>query len=247
MKRYGLIGRSLSHSFSARYFAEKFVGEGISDCTYALYELSCIEELPRLLAATPELCGFNVTIPYKEAVIPYLDDLSPQASRIGAVNCVRRHTDGRLAGYNTDVDGLHVALEALIDPSDPPERALVLGTGGASRAVQYVLCDSGIPYELVSRYPARGTFTYDTLTAAVLATHRLIVHATPLGMYPSPEQAPCIPYETLTPRHYLLDLVYNPPETRFLALGRAHGARVQNGARMFVEQAEAAWRIWLEQ
>lgn len=247
MKRYGLIGRRLEHSFSARYFADKLLGAGISDCTYALYELSGIEELPRLLAATPELRGFNVTIPYKEAVIPYLDELSPRAQRIGAVNCVCRDAGGRLTGYNTDVDGLRIAMAELIDPRDPPERALVLGTGGAARAVDFVLHEMGIPCATVSRDPARGAYAYDTLTDDTLAAHRLVINATPVGMYPSAEQAPRIPYAALTSRHYLLDLVYNPPETRFLALGRARGARVQNGARMLAGQAEASWRIWSEQ
>lgn len=244
MKRYGLIGRSLGHSFSARFFADKFARERISDCSYALYELPSVADLPDLLARTPNLMGFNVTIPYKEAVIPYLDALSTEALRIGAVNCVRREMNGRLTGYNTDADGFRVALEVLLDPADPNVWALVLGTGGASRAVQEVLRQRGIPYGLVSRSPAPERYTYDSLDAATVATYRLVINATPVGMYPFTESAPRFPYADLTPRHYLLDLIYNPTETRFLALGRERGARVLNGELMLRVQAEAAWRIW---
>lgn len=244
MRRYGLIGRRLGHSFSARYFAEKFAREAIADCIYSLYELPAIEDLPGLLAATPDLRGFNVTIPYKQAVIPYLDDLAPEALCIGAVNCVRREADGRLTGFNTDTDGLRLALAELLDPADLPEQALVLGTGGAAQAVQYVLSGMGISFDAVSRDPARARYTYDDLRDDTIAAHRLIVNATPLGTWPATDRAPRIPYAALTPRHYPLDLVYNPPLTRFLALGRERGARILNGERMLYGQAESAWRIW---
>lgn len=162
MKRYGLIGYPLGHSFSARYFADKFAREGIADCRYDLYELKTIEELPALLEAQPELRGFNVTIPYKQQIIPYLDDLSPETRMIGAVNCVR--CEGRrLTGYNTDVTGLRASLETFLG-GERPERALVLGTGGASQAVQYVLAQMEIPFDLVSRNPATGNYTYDEVS-----------------------------------------------------------------------------------
>lgn len=242
MRRYGLIGRPLAHSASARYFADKFAREGITDCRYDLFELQSIEKLPGLLAELPDLCGFNVTIPYKQAVLPYLDALSPEAAHIGAVNCVRR--DGSfLTGYNTDAMGLRSALRSFLG-SDPPRHALVLGTGGASRAVQYVLKERGTDFKLVSRDPARGDFTYDDLPAMEMLRCRLIVNASPVGMYPHTDEAPGLPYDLLTPRHYLFDLVYNPSLTCFLASGREWGARICNGEGMFRSQAEAAWAIW---
>lgn len=243
MRRYGLIGRPLGHSASAAYFAAKFAREGIADCTYELYELPAIEALPDLLAATPELCGFNVTIPYKRAVMRYLDDLSYDARAIGAVNCVRREADGRLVGYNTDIVGLRAAFDALLR-GDEPEHALLLGTGGAAQAVQYALAERGIPFDIVSRDPARGNYTYDNLPCELVAASRLVINATPVGTYPAVDAAPRIPYAYLTPDHRLLDLVYNPPLTQFLDFGRQRGARILNGETMLHGQAEAAWRIW---
>lgn len=243
MRRFGLIGRSLGHSASARYFAEKFAREGIAECAYALYELASIDELPELLAANPELCGLNVTIPYKRAVVPMLDALSFDAQCIGAVNCIRRTEAGRLEGHNTDVIGLRAALDELLG-AELPERALVLGTGGASQAVQYVLAERGIAFELVSRDPEKGNYTYDNLPCEAVEAARLIVNASPVGTYPAVDAAPRIPYAYVTPDHYLLDLVYNPPLTRFLDYGRQRGARVLNGETMFRMQAEASWRIW---
>lgn len=242
MRRYGLIGYPLGHSFSARYFTEKFAREGIADCAYELYELPSIEELPHLLKTTPDLQGFNVTIPYKQQIIPYLDDLSFEARVIGAVNCVRREGD-RLIGYNTDVVGLRDSLEKFLG-TERPEQALVLGTGGASQAVQYVLAQMEIPYELVSRNPAAGNFTYDGVSDKVIASHRLIINASPVGMYPHVNEAPQIPYAFVTPSHYLFDLIYNPAETQFLRYGAQRGARTYNGNDMLVGQAEAAWAIW---
>lgn len=242
MRRYGLIGRPLVHSASARYFAAKFAREGITGCRYDLFELDSLERLPGLLAALPDLCGFNVTIPYKRAILPFLDALSPEAERIGAVNCVRRDGD-RLTGYNTDVAGLRSALGNFLTP-DRPRHALVLGTGGASQAVQYVLKEMGIDFGLVSRDPGRGRFTYDNLPAGAVCCCRLIVNASPVGTYPHADEAPRLPYDLLTCRHYLFDLVYNPPLTRFLVCGRERGARICNGEGMFRAQAEAAWTIW---
>ena len=243
MRRYGLIGRPLVHSASARYFAEKFRREGLGDCSYALYELACIGELPALLAATPELCGLNVTIPYKREVIPCLDRVAPEAAAIGAVNCIRRTDDGLLEGYNTDVVGLRVSLDRLLGDVQP-SGALILGTGGASQAVQYALAEREIPFDLVSRDPAKGNYTYDNLPFGTVAESRLIVNASPVGTYPAVDAAPRIPYAALTPDHFLLDLVYNPPLTQFLDYGRQRGARILNGETMFREQAEASWRIW---
>lgn len=243
MRRFGLIGRPLIHSASAAYFTEKFNREGLTDCEYALYELTSIADLPALLERTPELCGLNVTIPYKREVIPYLDAVSPEAQAIGAVNCIRRTAEGRLEGYNTDIAGLRSALNELLGSAEP-EEALVLGTGGASQAVQYALSERGIPYALVSRDPAKGNYTYDNLPCEAVEASRLIVNASPVGTYPAVDAAPRIPYAYVTPEHYLLDLVYNPPLTRFLAFGLQRGAHTLNGQVMFVEQAEASWRIW---
>ncbi len=242
MRRYGLIGCPLAHSASAEWFGEKFRREGLADCSYELYELQTIGALPHLLETTPDLCGFNVTIPYKRQVIPCLDEISYEAQCIGAVNCVKRRGD-RLTGYNTDVEGLRASFAALLG-DDVPEGALVLGTGGASQAVQYVLSEMGIAYALVSRDPAKGNFTYDNLPAEEVAARRLIVNASPVGTWPAAEAAPRIPYAFVTPGHYLLDLVYNPPLTQFLAYGQQRGAHCLNGETMFRTQAEASWRIW---
>lgn len=242
MHRFGLIGRPLGHSASAAYFTEKFAREGLP-CAYELYELASIDELPGLLAAVPELCGLNVTIPYKREVIARLDELSFEAQAIGAVNCIRREADGRLAGYNTDIVGLRASLDELLG-EDVPEEALVLGTGGASQAVQYALTERGIAFALVSRDAARGNYTYDNLPCEAVERCRLVINASPVGTYPAVEEAPRIPYVGLTPRHYLLDLVYNPPLTRFLDYGSQRGVRILNGQTMFRAQAEASWRIW---
>ncbi len=244
MRHFGLIGCPLSHSASARYFADKFDREKIVDCRYDLFELQSIDDLRRLIDQTPDLCGFNVTIPYKQRILPLLDELSPEAARIGAVNCVRRDGE-RLKGFNTDAEGVRCALAVLLD-GDLPEEALVLGTGGASQAVQYVLSGMGIPCALVSRDPAKGDFTYEELSGGEVARRRLIVNASPVGTFPEADEAPRIPYASISERHYLLDLVYNPPLTRFLELGRQRGARIRNGETMFVRQAEASWRIWNE-
>ncbi|MCM1151918.1 MAG: shikimate dehydrogenase [Alistipes sp.] len=243
MRRFGLIGRPLGHSASAAYFAEKFAREGIGDCAYALYELPEIEALPRLLAKTPELAGFNVTIPYKRSVMSFLDELSFDARMIGAVNCVRREPDGRLTGHNTDIVGLRASLDLLLGDESPAE-AIVLGTGGASQAVQYALAERGIPFSLVSRDASRGNYTYDNLPCEVVERSMLIVNATPVGTFPAVDEAPRIPYGYLTPEHRLFDLIYNPPLTRFLDYGRQRGARIMNGEKMFRLQAEAAWCTW---
>ena len=243
MRQFGIIGRPLGHSASARHFTAKFENEGL-DCHFEQYELPSIESLPELLERVP-LEGFNVTIPYKQQVMCYLDGLSDEAAKIGAVNCVRRYADGRMIGHNTDIIGLRVALAELLD-GVTPEHALVLGTGGASQAVQYALTELGIPYDLISRDAAKGNYTYDNLPVEVVAESKLIVNATPVGTWPNVEEAPRIPYAYLTPEHHLLDLVYNPPLTQFLDYGQQRGAKIMNGERMFIGQAAAGWKIWNE-
>lgn len=243
MRQFGIIGRPLGHSASARHFTAKFQNEGL-DCHFEQYELPSIEALPELLERVP-LEGFNVTIPYKQQVMRYLDDLSDEARKIGAVNCVRRTSDGRMVGHNTDIIGLREALAQLLFDG-VPEHALVLGTGGASQAVQYALSELGIAFDLISRDPAKGNYTYDNLPVEVVAESKLIVNATPVGTFPNVEEAPRLPYAYLTPDHRLLDLVYNPPVTQFLDYGNQRGARTMNGEVMFLAQAAAGWKIWNE-
>ena len=242
MKRFGLIGKRLGHSFSAKYFAEKFEREGLLGCDYSLYELPEIECVKEFML-TPDLMGFNVTIPYKQQIIPYLDALDAQAREVGAVNCVKIERDGRRVGYNTDVDGIRLSLDKLLG-EEKVSAALILGTGGASQAVQYVLRERGISYKVVSREKDKADLTYDDLTQEVMATHRLIINASPVGMYPACENCPDIPYAMLSGSHYLFDLVYNPLTTRFMELGAEQGAATLSGIDMLYAQAESAWRIW---
>lgn len=244
MRRFGLIGRTLGHSFSARYFADKFQREGLADThRYDLFELPEIECVKELIATTEGLVGFNVTIPYKQQIIPYLDSLSAEARNIGAVNCVKIESDGRLTGYNTDIDGIRLSLDKLLGGAEI-DAALVLGTGGASQAVQYVLAERNIPYSIVSRDSAKGNLTYDDLKVEVTSSHHLIINSSPVGMYPHVDQCPDIPYELLTADHYLFDLVYNPERTLFAERAATMGAHTLCGLDMLYAQAESAWRIW---
>ena len=242
MKRFGLIGKKLGHSFSAKYFAEKFEREGLCDCDYSLYELPEIECVKEFML-TPDLVGFNVTIPYKQQIIPYLDDLDAQAREVGAVNCVKIERDGRRVGYNTDVDGIRLSLDKLLG-EDKVGSALVLGTGGAAQAVQYVLRERGVNYKVVSREKGKADLTYDDLDQEVMSAHRLIINASPVGMYPACDNVPNIPYAMLSGSHFLFDLVYNPLTTRFMELGAEQGAATLSGIDMLYAQAESAWKIW---
>ena len=244
MRRYGLIGLKLGHSFSARYFAEKFQCEGLAEeCSYDLYELPSIECVTEFIRNTDSLQGFNVTIPYKQQIIPYLDSLSREAQDIGAVNCVKISQDGHTTGYNTDIDGIRFSLDKLLQGADV-EAALLLGTGGASQAVQYVLAERNIPFSIVSRDKAKENFTYGELSQEIIASHPLIINSSPVGMYPNVDDAPSLPYEYLTPSHYLFDLVYNPITTKFMERGARYGAQTLSGLDMLYAQAEAAWAIW---
>ena len=246
MRRFFLIGRTLGHSFSARYFAEKFAREGLANtCRYDLCEIPEIEALPELIRSMEGVVGFNVTIPYKQQIIPYLTDMSAEARNMGAVNCVKVAADGSMVGYNTDVDGIRISLDKLLG-SVEVNSALVLGTGGASQAVQYVLAERGIAYSIVSRDSARGNITYADLSPEIMAENRLIINTSPVGMYPHHDQAPDIPYEELCENHFLFDLVYNPERTLFVEKGAARGAHTLSGLDMLYAQAEAAWKIWNE-
>jgi len=244
MRKFGLLGYPLSHSFSQKYFSDKFQREGISDCSYENFSLPDLSRLPAILA-DPELCGLNVTIPYKEQVIPFLHEKNGIVSEIHACNCIRIR-DGKPVGYNTDVIGFERSL--LKKWGSGHTRALVLGTGGASKAVEYVLRKLGVDYRLVSRYPRPSTtdLSYIQVDADLLKTHTLLINTTPLGMAPNIEGYPPIPYEAIGPDHYLYDLVYNPERTLFLRKGEERGAVVENGHEMLLIQAEESWRIWNE-
>lgn len=240
MKHFGLIGRTLGHSFSQRYFTEKFRQEGI-DAEYRNYEMPDASGVRPLIESVPNLVGLNVTIPYKRDVIPLLSSLSDEARAIGAVNVIRIRD---MRGFNTDVVGFRESLRPLLQPHHT--RALVLGTGGASLAVKHGLHQLGIETQSVSRTRTRDTITYSDLDVEVMKSHTIIVNCTPLGTFPNVDECPDIPYHMLTSRHLLFDLVYNPAETLFLRRGREQGATVKNGYEMLVLQAEAAWRIWNE-
>ena len=244
MRQFGLIGRTLQHSFSQTYFTQKFYSQGLADDhRYDLFELADISELPALLRAQPDLVGLNVTVPYKENVVRYLDELAPSAARVGAVNVIEFLADGRLRGHNTDVLGFRESLRQFF-PGWAQGRALVLGAGGAAKAVVVALNDLGVAHWSVTRDPLGSGLTYEELTPALLAAHPLIINATPLGTYPQVEACPRLPYEALGPQHYLYDLVYNPSETLFMTKGREAGAHTKNGFEMLQRQAEAAWDIW---
>lgn len=241
MRLFGLLGYPLSHSFSQKYFAEKFAKAGITDCAYQNYSIPDIEELPGILRQYPALEGLNVTIPYKKQVIPFLTEASPVVQAIGACNCIHIK-DGERIGYNTDVVGFSLSLKPYIQPHH--KRALILGTGGASAAVAYVLREMNIPFQYVSRHPAQGVLSYEAVDRSMMDTHHLLINTTPLGMYPNIDAAPPIPYEWISKLHHLYDLIYNPAETVFLRQGLAQGATVQNGLEMLQLQAEESWRIW---
>ncbi|MBO7186282.1 MAG: shikimate dehydrogenase [Alistipes sp.] len=240
MRYFGLIGKSLSHSFSQKFFTAKFAADGIEAC-YDLLEIDSISKIDRLIAEK-QLSGFNVTIPYKESIIPYLDDLSNEAREVGAVNCVVIK-DARKVGYNTDVMGIDATLEWL-DTTDV--KVLILGTGGASKALQHVLRKRSMPYSIVSRDKQRGDYTYDEVTPDVIAEHGIIVNTTPVGMFPNVDAAPAICYDAITPKHQAFDMVYNPAKTRFLELCEAQGAKTMGGMLMLQTQAIASWHLWQE-
>lgn len=240
MTEYGLIGKILSHSFSADFFNAKFAAEGI-DARYELMQIPDIAELPELIRQHPDLRGLNVTIPFKQEVIPFLDSLSEQASEIGAVNVIQ-FADGRLIGHNSDVFGFMESIRPLL-PVDA-RKALVLGTGGASRAVHYGLRQLGLETVAVSRSPRSGCITYADISPELMDESLVIVNCTPLGTFPNTEVCADIPYDLLTPRHLLYDLVYNPERTLFLRKGETQGARVKNGLEMLHLQAIKAWEIW---
>lgn len=242
--RFGLIGRNIAYSFSRGYFREKFSRLGLDQYRYDNFDLEDIADFPSVIANNRDLAGLNVTIPYKEAIIPYLKALDPVSTEIGAVNTIKI-TSGGLLGYNTDAYGFEQALLPLLKPQH--KKALILGTGGASKAVAYVLRKLQIQYQFVSRNPEPLHLKYEDLDAETMATHHLIVNCTPLGTWPDVEARPTIPYSNLDPRHLLFDLIYNPEKTAFLKEGEKRGSAISNGLRMLELQADRSWEIWNSQ
>lgn len=246
MKKFGLIGFPLEHSFSKRYYDTKIEREQIPGVGYELFPIPAITEFPRLVEDDHQLMGINVTIPYKIAVMAYLDQVSPEAEAIAAVNCIRIERQGRhrplLTGYNTDVYGFRESLKPLLQPHH--HAALILGNGGAAKAVSFALDQLGIAHTVVSRSPRNGQLAYTQLSATVLDIHPLIINTTPLGTYPDIDGYPDIPYHLLGKHHLLYDLVYNPSETAFLKRGKASGAAIKNGLEMLELQADRNWEIW---
>jgi shikimate dehydrogenase len=243
MKQYGLIGYPLGHSFSKNYFEEKFIAENITNASFHLFPIEAISEFKNIIATNKNLQGLAVTIPHKQAVMPHLHSISPEATAIGAVNCISIK-NGITTGYNTDVVGFELSLKPLLQPQHT--QALVLGTGGASKAVQYVLKKLHIPYIVVSRTKneAENIICYEDVHQNVIEQHKLIINTTPLGMTPNEEGLPNIPYNLLTPNHLFYDLVYKPAQTLFLQKGQEQGSTIKNGFEMLILQAEKNWKIW---
>lgn len=243
MYKLGLLGKNISYSFSKNYFKEKFKNENITDVSYENFDIDTILKFPEIIKHTKGLKGLNVTIPYKEDVIPYLDKLNKKAEAIGAVNTIKRTKKGKLVGYNTDCYGFINAIKPSLKKHH--KNALILGTGGASKAVIYTLKNKGITCHYVSRTASKKVkYTYDDLNETIISNYQIIVNCTPLGTFPNIDDCPKIPYEGITKQHILFDLIYNPEETKFLRLGRQKGAKTINGLHMLKLQAEKAWSIW---
>lgn len=247
MRLFGLIGYPLGHSFSQKYFSEKFTREGITDARYELFSIPDISGLKSVLAAHPSLCGLNVTIPYKEAVLPFLDDLDETAAGIGAVNCIRIR-EGRLSGFNTDAHGFEQSLRSCVRDSSvfSGARALILGTGGASKAVAFVFRRLGVEYLFVSRSTVQveGQISYADLPGLNWTDYQFVINTTPVGTYPKTDECPDLPFEKISSQHLVFDLVYNPPQTLLLQRSLMQGANIQNGLDMLQIQAEKAWDVW---
>lgn len=241
-KKFGLIGKDISYSFSKKYFTEKFSKDLFDDCTYENFDIPNIEEFPNILKNNPDLKGLNVTIPYKEAIIPFLDTLSDKAFKIGAVNVIRFTKKGNLKGYNSDWYGFKKSLEPLLQTHH--KKALILGTGGAAKAVASALDQLGIFYAFVSREATENTIDYSRINATTFDNYQIIINCTPLGTSPNTKEFPAIPYAFFTEKHIAYDLIYNPEETQFLKKAKKKGAVIKNGKEMLIFQAEKAWKIW---
>lgn len=241
-KKYGLIGKNISYSFSKKYFKKKFSEDLFTDCVYENFDIDSIEEFTAILKKNPDLKGLNVTIPYKKAIIPYLNSLSQKANQIGAVNVIRFKKDGTLKGYNSDWHGFKKALQPLLQ--EHHKKALILGTGGAAKAVAYSLDQLDIYYAFVSREASEKTIDYSLVNATTFDNFQIIINCTPLGTSPNVKECPPIPYEYFTNKHIAFDLIYNPETTEFLKRAKKKGATIKNGYEMLVFQAEKAWKIW---
>jgi len=243
MNKLGLLGKDISYSFSRTYFKKKFENENIKNTSYENFDIDNIDLFPSIIKNTKGLKGLNVTIPYKEQVIPFLDKVNKKAKAIGAVNTIRITKTGKLVGYNTDCYGFKKTLKPFIKSHH--KKALILGTGGASKAIAYTLDEMGITYQYVSRKLSDGvSFSYETLTEDDISDNQIIINATPLGTFPNIEDCPNIPYHAINEKHILFDLIYNPQETKFLKLGNKNRATTINGFLMLEFQAEKAWSIW---
>jgi shikimate dehydrogenase len=243
MKKLGLLGKNISYSFSRAYFKKKFEEENIKDASYENFDIASIDLFPSIIENTNNLKGLNVTIPYKQDVMPFLDKIDKKAKAIGAVNTIKISKKGKLIGYNTDYYGFKKSLKPFIKPHH--KKALILGTGGASKAVAYSLKAMDISYKYVSRNLSEGIdFSYDTLSEKDLENHQIIINCTPLGTFPNIDNCPDIPYNAINSNHILFDLIYNPEETKFLKYGKEKQATIINGLNMLKHQAEKAWSIW---
>lgn len=241
-KLFGLIGKDISYSFSKKYFTEKFAQDLYEDCSYENFDIQSIEDFPNVLKNNPNLKGLNVTIPYKESIIPYLDTVSDKAFQIGAVNVIRFTKKGNLKGYNSDWFGFKKSLKPLLQAHH--KKALILGTGGAAKAVAFALDQLGITYSFVSREANPNTIDYSLINATTFDNHQIIINCTPVGTSPNTKEFPPIPYTYFSNQHIAFDLIYNPEETQFLNKAKKQGATIKNGYEMLVFQAEKAWKIW---
>ena len=240
--KFGLLGKNISYSFSKKYFTEKFALGNLDGYVYENFDLQSIEEFPKIITENPDLKGLNVTIPYKEEIIPYLNKLSKKAAQIGAVNVIRFTKKGKLKGYNSDYYGFKKSLQPLLQSHH--KKALILGTGGAAKAVAFALNELGIIYTFVSRQDKEGMIDYDRINATTFDNYHIIINCTPLGTSPETAEFPPLPYNFFTKKHIAFDLIYNPEETQFLKKAKKNGAITKNGYEMLVFQAEKAWKIW---
>lgn len=239
---FGLVGKNIPYSFSKKYFTEKFEKLNLSDYEFHNFDIDNINKLPKILKKYPQLKGLSITIPYKEQVIEFLDEISIEAKEIGAVNCIKI-IDKKLVGFNTDIYGFENSFKPLLKSNH--QKAIILGTGGASKAIKYVLTKLSIPYISVSRNPGKDDeISYPSLTDAIIKEYQIIINCTPVGTFPSINKYPKIPYKCLNETNYLFDLIYNPSETILLKNGKKRGATIKNGLEMLEIQAEKAWEIW---
>jgi len=241
-RRFGLLGRNINYSFSKGYFTEKFKNENIEGCTYENFDLADITDFPQIIENNSDIYGINVTIPYKEQVMQYMDEMSEKASKIGAVNTIKFTKEGKLKGYNTDYYGFMESIKPLLQAHH--KKALILGTGGASKGVAFALEELGIDYTFVSRSEKENIISYEQINADTFDNYQIVINSSPVGTSPNIEEFPLIPYEYFTENHIAYDLVYNPAETQFLKKAKAQGAQTKNGQDMLVYQAEKSWEIW---